>query len=502
MSRPNVERNLRVLPLLLWRTPPALERILRQEGIAFKCVDQLDRDDARDGRFLLFDSAGKSGEVATSFLGPGQVGIDVNGLRLGHSVDPFLALVDLSAGHSAWVVEGRNLVERVSKYDQYAIRIDLISRLRQKILAAGGLWARISPYPYPYRSAFNFRADLDESYPEDLQRFAVARKPVDDCTTHFVSTAAYGHNRAVLDSLRGLDVQSHGHFHHVYPDLSSNSRNLARAHVLLCDAGFEPIGFAAPGGRWNQWLDAVLWSHRYCYSSDFSIGFDDLPYFPWLGDRFSNVLQLPIHPVCEGLFIEAGLDDQEVIASYFADVISERLSAGEPAFVYGHPERRLARMPRVLQSLHEAVKGHSLVWRVTLTEFARWWRWRDQLRWSVVPAAGDRFEVVFEEWSNRYPIALVIDGSDHTASMPLHGPRTMLPRSGISFERRIIRADRASPRPIPAARGIRPLMRKWLDWETVTPIDELPTVGLFPTAKRQLRRLKSARQTLTRGARS
>ena len=41
------------------------------------------------------------------------------------------------------------------------------------------------------------------------------------------------------------------------------------------------------------------------------LNYDDLPFFPWRGDRFSAVLQVPIHPICEGLFFDAGARDPE-----------------------------------------------------------------------------------------------------------------------------------------------------------------------------------------------
>ena len=39
-----------------------------------------------------------------------------------------------------------------------------------------------------------------------------------DCTTHFVSTRAYGDVPGVLQDLSRFDTQSHGHYHVVYRD--------------------------------------------------------------------------------------------------------------------------------------------------------------------------------------------------------------------------------------------------------------------------------------------
>ena len=207
---------------------------------------------------------------------------------------------------------------------------------------------RISPFPYPYRSAFSFRADLDESVPEDYHRFAAARGALGPCSTHFVSTYAYTHHQSVLADLKRHDTQSHGHFHHVYREAELNRVNLERAHRILCSSGIEPVGFAAPHGRWRESLDEQLEDLGYLYSSDFQIGYDDFPFYPWRGDRFSRVLQIPVHPVCEGLFLDAGVDDPELIGEYFRQVIAARLDAGELAVIYGHPERRLGRMPEVM----------------------------------------------------------------------------------------------------------------------------------------------------------
>ena len=136
----------------------------------------------------------------------------------------------------------------------------MIGALRQQVLAGGGIWIRLAPFPYPFRSAFNFRVDLDEPVPEDYHRFALTRNLLADCCTHFVSTHAYENEGEVLSDLRRHDTQSHGHFHYVYRDPEANFRNLERADRVLRDAGFAPAGFAAPHGRWNPGLDdAVEW---------------------------------------------------------------------------------------------------------------------------------------------------------------------------------------------------------------------------------------------------
>jgi hypothetical protein len=284
-----------------------------------------------------------------------------------------------------------------------------------------------------------------------------------------------------------FDTQSHGHFHVLYRDPDANRRNLERAHELLVAAGIHPVGFAAPHGRWNAGLDTVLTDLGYLYSSDFQLGYDDFPFFPWRGDRFSTVLQVPIHPVCEGLFLEAGARSGRVIAEHLTAVVRARIDAGEPAFVYGHPERRLGRFPEVLAALHAATSGDPLLWRVTLTEFAAWWHWRDGRCWSLVPKAEGRFEVQFDEWRPEFPLGLEIVRGQHISTIPIRSSRTALRLEDLAYERREHRFHLPAPTPVPRPRDLRAMVRRALDWETVTPLAELPTDTFPARVKKGLR---------------
>jgi hypothetical protein len=477
-----------VLPLLLWDTPPGLERILAQEGVPYEVVGEAHPLLFRGGRFVLYDGRTTPRAALAPLITPDHVAIDVDALRRGEPCDPFAALVDNRPARAAWSVGSRTLTERVSRHDKGGIRRRLIGRLRQAVTAAGGLWIRLARFPYPYRSAFGFRVDLDEPLADDYFRFARARRPLDDCCTHFVSTHAYGQVPAVLRDLAARDTQSHGHFHHVYRDPEANRRNLERAHRILVGSGVDPTGFAGPHGRWNAGLDDALEDFGYLYSSDFQLGYDDLPFFPWKGDRFSRVLQIPVHPVCEGLFLEAGAADGREIGEYLAGVVAARLDAGELAIAYGHPERRLGRMPEVMSILAEAVEARSMVWRAPFAGLARWWRWRAERRWLVIPREGHRIEIQFADWDAEYDVAVEIHRGDFFCSIPVTGPRTSLGLNGLAYERGPRAEDLPAPpeivRPAPS---LRQAIRVAIDWETVTPLGEIPGSSLPDRVKRGLR---------------
>jgi hypothetical protein len=478
----------------LWKPPPGLELILGQEGVAFETIKDAHPLSFRSGRFVLFDGRVTPPGSLHGLLTSDHVQIDIDSLRQGEAFDPFAALVHHRTARASWTAGPWKVSERVARHPKAWIRRRLIDKLRDLITAEGGVWIRLAPFPYPYRSAFSFRADLDEPRPEDYHRFAAARAPLSDCCTHFVSTHAYAHYPSVLKDLRNFDTQSHGHFHHVYREPESNRLNLERAHRILQSFGFEPTGFAGPHGRWCPRLDDAMEELGYRYSSDFQLGYDDLPFYPWKVDRFSRILQVPVHPVCEGLFVEAGVDDPGVIGEYLGRLIASRLDAGELAIAYGHPERRLGRMPEILAILARAIEAKTLVWRTTFSELARWWRWRSDRRWLVIPREGHGLEIQFDEWDNEFNLALEIHRGRFRCVLPVTGPRFSLRLAGLAYER--VEESGSLLEPPEIERGVVNLKRAVqaaLDWETVTPLAEIPRSSMSNRVKRGLRRWKLKR---------
>ena len=82
------------LPLLLWETPPGLERILAQEGVPYELIRDAHPLVFRGGRFVLFDSRTTSRASLATVLTSEHVTIDIDFLRQGEPRDPFAALVD------------------------------------------------------------------------------------------------------------------------------------------------------------------------------------------------------------------------------------------------------------------------------------------------------------------------------------------------------------------------------------------------------------------------
>ena len=71
------------LPLLLWETPPGLELILGQEGIAFTRVRDPHPLAFRAGRFVLYDGRKIAASLVRATLTPDHVPLDIDLLEGG-----------------------------------------------------------------------------------------------------------------------------------------------------------------------------------------------------------------------------------------------------------------------------------------------------------------------------------------------------------------------------------------------------------------------------------
>jgi peptidoglycan/xylan/chitin deacetylase (PgdA/CDA1 family) len=526
-----------LLPLVLQRVPRGLRQVLAREGIPF--VEH--RADCCQGRFVLYDSrAGKPGMLAQ-----GQTLIDVNDLRHGWQGDPFEDLLDERTVRATWRIGGFLISEEIARVDKGQVHRHVIQRLRERVERAGGLWLCLSPYPFPYRSAFNFRFDHDEYDAADFDRVLDAICGHEHATSHFVCAVAHEPYPDAVHRLRGLDVGSHGYLHHTYRSSEENRLNILRGIESLRRLGVEPRGFVAPHGRFHLNLLRALESLGVSHSSEFGLAYDDLPFFPADG----QVLQIPIHPICLGLFLEAvtnrnrdsrplgedshhgsssgrlwfekvagedssirrlslleaqrgvldrrqeelvgrTLIDKAVDAAteHFCVTATRRYHAGEPIFFYGHPNGRVGRHPRLLKTLLETVSRFSACWLTSMSEMNDWWRARLKVGLQVTQTP-DGYAVLVDQAPTRYPLAADLWRGEHVASVPLGEGVTRLVPAALAFTPR--RRERAVlPARVDAPRGLKESLRRYLDWERVTPLDQISARDWRGWMKRTLRRLR------------
>jgi hypothetical protein len=148
----------------------------------------------------------------------------------------------------------------------------------------------------------------------------------------------------------------------------------------------------------------------------------------------------------------------------------------------------------VIAALAEAVAGEALLWRVTLTEFARWWRWRDGRAWSLVTRPAGLLEVQFDDWRPDYALGLEVVRGRHVATVPLATSRTTLRLGDLAYVFRPARPGVPAPTLVRRSPSLRAVLRTALDWETTTPLDELPTDTLPDRVKKGLRLWRETRR--------
>lgn len=483
-----------LLPLLLDSVPEALETMLAQEGVPTAPF----QPGRPNGTFVLFDSRGSHlrGRRDRPQLTAQQQAIDVEDLRTelarrGLAGDPLAPLTAAGSSRAAWQIGELNASEEIAAVDRCGLREQVLDLLRSEVRKLGGVWIRVAPYPLGYRTAANFRFDHDEYIADDFDRTLDALAGHEAMTTHFVCVATHEAHSDAIRRLVGLDVGSHGYRHHTYRTAAENYANIERGIGVLRAAGIEPSGFAAPHGRYNAGLAAALAALGITHSSEFGLAYDDLPFMPAGG----NTLQLPIHPVCLGIVLEAAAADDaarsravEATIEHFVATAEILHQARMPIFFYGHPDGRVGRHPQLLRRVLGAIEQLPDVWRTTMTEFQHWWRLRGRVELEVHPN-GDGWLIAAERLPARHPCALEIIDGNRIATVPLDRTRVRIDRRSLKF---VEREPNQVPTPtrVRAPVDLKAIVRRALDWERVTPIDEIDSGRWAGLMKKTLRRIR------------
>jgi len=210
-------------------------------------------------------------------------------------------------------------------------------------------------------------------------------------------------------------------------------------------------------------------------------------------------LQVPVHPVSLGIFLEVVQGDgarrnsatQQVVRAavdYFRQTARAKYHAGEPVFFYGHPTRRLGRYPQLLRAVFDTAGVFGAIWPTTLGRFAEWWRVRSRVRLSVSGGDG-RFVVAAHHLPKDYRLAVEYWRGRHVARIPLEGRPLQFSPSALAYENRQPRCG-VHPVRIDPPEGIRGRFRRMIDWERVTPIEEISKADWRNWTKRILRQWK------------
>ena len=297
----------------------------------------------------------------------------------------------------------------------------------------------------PLSNIFCLRIDADEYSQESFSRYYKLFEKHKDAITIFFSVDSF--KKAAYEIKRckeiDLDIQSHGFYHYTYADYESNRYNINKAKIFLENLGIHTRGFASPMGRWNRPLMKALEDEQYEYSSDFAYDYLGLPSYPYLNGRYCKVLEIPIFPVAPELFFKQKKYKPKDILSYYKNAIDEMLNCNIPIIIYAHTSIEHKKAPELLEEIAEYALLERKLEPKKMTEISNCWK--------------ENFNL-----ENKPVLKLKIPGADYSGqeiNLSLCEKIKDLIKDGIDFER-VTPADEL--RCIWAKRAIKMLARKIL----------------------------------------
>lgn len=225
---------------------------------------------------------------------------------------------------------------------------------------------------------FGFRVDTDFSSREDsLALYEVCRRN-NIRATWFVETRSAMEWIKTFAGMENQEIGYHCYRHRIFKGYRGNRRDFQQGMKVLRNAGIYPAGYAAPFGEWNPALDKVVRENGFLYSSEFALGYDDLPFYPYTSGAFSPVLQVPVHPISIGRLNWARYGEEDML-NYYRRIIRERSAIFEPVFLYHHPGQGRF---HIFDKIFQEINGQNIP-TISMGEYAAWWQRRDEIDWEA-----------------------------------------------------------------------------------------------------------------------
>ena len=265
--------------------------------------------------------------------------------------------------------------EIVAKISKAKIRKIVMIALRSLFFRNNLPLVRLSYFPENWKSIFIFRLDTDFCSFADAEKMYEICRQNDIRATWFLDTESDEKIKQYA-AFKNQELALHCYKHKVYDTERENFANLEIGVRKLEKAGVKPVGFAAPFGDWNLALAHALEKMKFFYSSEFTLDYDNLPFFPFVAGKFSSVLQIPIHPVSLGRLRRSHFSENEML-QYFRQVIRQKYEKREPIIIYHHPHHLHF---NIFDAIFKEVSEFENLGFLTMTEFAQWWKFRSNLQ--------------------------------------------------------------------------------------------------------------------------
>ncbi len=235
--------------------------------------------------------------------------------------------------------------------------------------------------PINYKSIFCFRIDTDFATKENAIKTNNLCEKYSIPATWFIETSNINMIKNVYKNFKTAEIAFHNDQHIIYNDYVSNKSNIKSGLNKLKSLNISNLsGFAAPFGEWNIYLNNVL-NNTFSYSSEFGYDYDNLPSYPIIKDRFSNVMQIPIHPISIGRLNRSHYSSNEMI-EYYSNVIENKLCNNEPIILYFHPNNKFF---DVLENIFKKIKSRNIGF-FTMKEYFDFWvnRIKNKPKYSIL----------------------------------------------------------------------------------------------------------------------
>ncbi len=280
--------------------------------------------------------------------------------------------------------------ERITSIDRHSIAKALQNVLVRAFHAKGLPYVHLWYYPGNYQSAFAFRIDVDGVHGDLLGRVSRAARHNGFALTFFVNKSLCQEEAQKIREIDPVhEIGNHADVHNLFSDYSSNYQNILRCKEWLDEIGIQQgPWFAAPRGMWNEALHQALEDLEYLYTSDFGVCIEGFPFFPYIANARSKVLQIPVNPFSvERAWVwkaqaDAGAVTPDFVSSFWNASIEKNYQNDLPVILYSHPEKFGAIADEVFPLLRQKLTGLK-IWETTLSGFARWWIRRDRVDFAA-----------------------------------------------------------------------------------------------------------------------
>ena len=286
-------------------------------------------------------------------------------------VDLVSEIENYRAKRKKFVAERRELPSEIVAASSKAALRELITRILQELYNQHDLPFIQKSYIPTNQRNFIFRVDTDFCSTAEAEALYEICRQNNISATWFVDTQNVERLQNCYHTFKDQELALHCYRHLVFEDYQENYQNLQNGLENLAIIPDHSSGFAAPFGSWNFALDWALNQLDFSYSSEFVPSYDDLPFYPLIEGKRSQVLQIPIHPISLGRLRRSHFSPAEML-DYYKKIITQKAANAEPIIIYHHPHHaHLEVFSQLFQYLQE-----QKIDNLTMQDYADFWQQR------------------------------------------------------------------------------------------------------------------------------